>query len=133
VRTSFDPAFNIRFLYLVLFRPIHVSLIVRGDCSSVNVQWRHSRCSAANWSEVAQKVRETGADWASARALLSSYGLRVEPVILDDAERAAELWLRGSGLSLADRLCLALGERLDARIDTVDRAWSLHDKVDVIR
>ena len=27
-------------------------------------------CSAANWCEVAQKVRASGADWALSRALL---------------------------------------------------------------
>src|SRR4051812_12581517 len=54
---------------------------------------------------VAQKVRAAEADWRAARALLVSYGLVVEPVLAADAERAAALWERGSGLSLADRLC----------------------------
>jgi len=32
-------------------------------------------CGAANWSEVAQKVRSAGRDWATAAALLQSYEL----------------------------------------------------------
>ena len=67
---------------------------------------------AANWSEVAQKVRASGADWGIASGLLLSYRLKVEPVSLRDAEAAAGSWKRGSGLSLGDRLCLALARRL---------------------
>ena len=92
-----------------------------------------ARCGAANWAEVAQKIRAAGADWPAARALLASYGLRVEPVVAEDAERAAELWRLGSGLSLADRLCLALGDRLEAGIMTADRAWRGHRGVELIR
>lgn len=44
--------------------------------------------STANWSEVAQRIRAHGRDWSLARALLASYGLRLEPVSVDDAEHA---------------------------------------------
>ena len=91
-------------------------------------------CSAVNWSEVAQKLRAAGADWNAARDILLSYPLTIEPVTAADAEEAAGLWRRGSGLSLADRLCLALGHRLAAdRIVTADRAWAEMDGVQVIR
>ena len=90
-------------------------------------------CGAANWSEVAQKIRRHGRDWELARALLSSYGLDVESVITTDAERAAETWRAGSGLSLADRLCLALGERKDAVVWTADRQWGSDGRVRQIR
>lgn len=80
-------------------------------------------CSAANWSETAQKVMARGRSWSSAKALLATYPLSVEPVLVADAERAAELYGRGNGLSLADRLCLATAERLDAVIWTADTAW----------
>jgi PIN domain nuclease of toxin-antitoxin system len=66
-------------------------------------------CGAANWSEVAQKVRHYGRDWVLARALLLSHGLVIEPVTVDDAERAAGSWQPGQIRSLADRLCLAFG------------------------
>ncbi|CAM3298837.1 type II toxin-antitoxin system VapC family toxin [Occultella aeris] len=83
-----------------------------------------AHCSAVNWSEVAQKVRSAGGDWPVADALLSSYGIQIEPATIADAEAAARSWRRGSGLSLADRFCLALGERLGATVWTADTAWS---------
>ncbi len=82
-----------------------------------------AHCSAANWSEIAQKILAAGGDWQQARALLLNYGLRIEPVTVDDAEWAARRWRPGEGLSLADRLCLALAARLRARILTADAAW----------
>ncbi len=78
---------------------------------------------AANWSEVAQKVRSHGRDWSLARALLASFDVQVEPVTADDAEWAARRWQAGEGLSLGDRLCLALGERRGAEVLTADRSW----------
>jgi ribonuclease VapC len=90
-------------------------------------------CSAANWSEVAQKVAEREQDWRPARALLLSYDLVVEPVVTADAEAAARLWRRGSGLSLGDRLCLATAQRLDAVVWTADTAWGTADPVRQIR
>jgi ribonuclease VapC len=82
-----------------------------------------ARCGAANWAEVAQKVRGAGRDWSLSRALLGSYGVIVESVLESDAEWAAARWHRGEGLSLADRLCLALAHRLDAPALTADSAW----------
>jgi PIN domain nuclease of toxin-antitoxin system len=90
-------------------------------------------CGATNWSEVAQKVAAAGADWPVARATLASYGVTVEPVTETDAELAASLWQRGFGLSIADRLCLALARRSDAIAITADTAWSDHEGVYVIR
>ena len=90
-------------------------------------------CSAANWCEVAQKVRASGADWALSRALLLSYELSVEPVTQADAEQAALLWAARSGLSLADRLCLALTSRLAATAWTADAAWRDFPNVRLIR
>lgn len=88
---------------------------------------------AANWSEVAQKVSAGGADWGVARSLLLSYGLRIEPVFAQDAETAAVLWKRGSGLSLGDRLCLALADRVDMPVLTADRAWGESERIVQIR
>ena len=82
------------------------------------------RCSAANWSEVAQKVVAAGGEWELTAGLLLSYPLDVEPVLRSDAESAARRWVRGSGLSLADRLCLATAERLNATVWTADTAWA---------
>ncbi len=90
-------------------------------------------CGAANWSEVAQKIASHGRDWRLSGALLESYGLWVEPVTRDDGERAASLWSPGSGWSLADRLCMALGDRLDATVWTADRSWGDRSGVRQIR
>lgn len=80
-------------------------------------------CGTANWSEVAQKVLAAERDWELVRALLVSYELELVPVSPADAEWAADRWRRGEGLSLADRLCLALGHRLDCEVLTADRTW----------
>lgn len=88
---------------------------------------------AANWSEIAQKLVAHGRNWDFARGLLISYGLTIEPVTAEDAEVAAQLWRRGTALSLADRLCLAVGERLDAVVITADQAWQGRERVQLIR
>lgn len=90
-------------------------------------------CGAANWSEVAQKIRAHGRNWDLSRALLSSYGVRIEAVTADDAEWAARRWAPGKGLSLAGRLCLALGDRLNAEIWTADKAWGTGGRIHQIR
>ena len=93
----------------------------------------HARCGAANWAEVAQKIRGAGRDWSLSRALLTSYGLVVENVTESDGEWAAARWRRGEGLSLGDRLCLSLAHRLQAPALTADLAWGLDEPVHQIR
>jgi ribonuclease VapC len=88
---------------------------------------------AANWSEVAQKVLAAGRDWDLVKALLLSYGLRIEPVSAADAEWAARRWKRSDGMSLADRLCLALAERADVDVLTADSVWGSEGRVSQIR
>ena len=82
---------------------------------------------AANWSEVLQKVRQHGAPAGVVARLLASFGLTVVEVTRTDAEIAAELWQRGTLLSLADRLCLALGVRANLPVVTADAAWTQID------
>lgn len=79
---------------------------------------------AANWSEVLQKARQHGAPAAIVARLLASFGLSVVDVTAGDAEIAADLWRQGSPLSLADRLCLALGRRMGVPVATADKAWA---------
>lgn len=90
-------------------------------------------CGAANWSEVAQKVLSAERDWDLACALLLSYDVLIEPVTAADAEWAAHRWRSGEGLSLADRLCLALADRLDRDVLTADAAWGTSGRVRQIR
>jgi PIN domain nuclease of toxin-antitoxin system len=72
-------------------------------------------------------------DWQPARDYLRSTGISVEPVTEEDAEAAALLWRAGSGLSLADRLCLSLGRRLGLDTITADRAWGNFPNVTLVR
>lgn len=88
--------------------------------------------SAANWSEVIQKLLSRGVDVSLATNLLFSYGLKVREVSESDAV-AAQLWQPGSNLSLGDRLCLALGKRLNATVLTADKAWGEGDGIEQIR
>lgn len=90
-------------------------------------------CSAANWSEVAQKLTRHSRDWSLAQGLLLGYGLAVTPVTAADAELAATLWRPGGGMSLADRLCLATAERLDAVVWTADTAWGAQGRIRQVR
>ena len=90
-------------------------------------------CSAATWSETAQKVLGRGASWMTAAGLLRDYGLTVESVTTVDAERAAHRWSDAPHLSLGDRLCLALADRLEADVWTADVAWGTSDRVHQIR
>ncbi|HEY5785303.1 MAG TPA: PIN domain-containing protein [Microlunatus sp.] len=90
-------------------------------------------CGAANWSEVAQKVQRRSGDWSLARALLLSYDLTVEPVTAVDGERAAQRWVDRPQLSLGDRLCLALAERLESAAVTADSAWGSSELIRQIR
>ena len=78
---------------------------------------------AANWSEVLQKTRQHGAPAGIVGRLLASFGLTVVEVSPADAEIAADLWRHGTALSLADRLCLALGLRTGLPVATADAAW----------
>ena len=91
--------------------------------------------SSVNWAEVVQKCVARGVDVDGLRSDLGSLGLRVWPFNVDDAEASGRLWTpsRGwsttmaLGLSLGDRACLALGQRLSLPVLTADRAWgSLH-------
>ena len=88
---------------------------------------------AANWSEVLQKARHHGAPAGIVGRLLASFGLSVVDVTAADAELAADLWRHGSALSLADRLCLALGARLGLAVATADAAWTDVDGAPEIR
>jgi len=90
-------------------------------------------CGAANWSEIAQKIRAHGRNWDLSRSLLISYGVQVEAVTAADAEWAARRWAPGEALSLADRLCMGLGDRLDADIWTADEAWGSSGRIRQVR
>ena len=94
---------------------------------------RGGACSSANWSEVAQKIYARDRNWDYASGLLLSFPLTVEPVTILDAELAARKWHPHSELSLGDRLCLALAQRLGGSAWTTDPAWGTDPPVRQIR
>lgn len=93
--------------------------------------------SAANWSEFVQKCLQKGVDTQGMREELEASGLRIVPVTAAQAEIAASLWqkYKAFGLSLGDRLCIALAletqtSKPDGRrkartitLYTTDRIW----------
>ncbi len=82
--------------------------------------------SAVNWSETMQKIAFHGGDPDRQGPLLIVLGVTVQPLTEGDAMRAAKLYpaTRSAGLSLGDRCCLALADRLGVPALTADRAWS---------
>lgn len=85
-----------------------------------------ARMASVNWAEVVQKSLSAGVDVEGMREDLQALGVRVEPFLPEDGERAGRLWLltRQQGLSLGDRACLSLGLRLGLAVLTCDRAWA---------
>jgi len=82
--------------------------------------------NAVNVSEVAAKLAEVGFDAVEIRDGLEAIG--VEVVSCDKELAYVGGLLRPAtkphGLSLGDRLCLALAQRLGAPVLTADRAWA---------
>ncbi len=90
----------------------------------VELELATAAISSLNWSEVLHKSLAHGVQITGLRADMEALGLAIVPFDVDDAEQAARLWTPGSGLSLADRACLALGLRHGVPVLTADRAWA---------
>jgi ribonuclease VapC len=87
---------------------------------------RDSAISAVNLAEVVGFLARNGAAEPDIRQMIDAVELEVVPF---DAELAYAAGLllpatRSAGLSLGDRTCLALANRLGVRALTTDRAWS---------
>jgi len=87
--------------------------------------------SAVNWAEVLSKAAGVGQDPDALAARLTDEGLlgglvEVVPLEAADAPLIARLrpLTRSAGLSLADRACLALAQRLGLEAVTAERAWA---------
>lgn len=94
--------------------------------------------SSVTWSEVVQKSLQRAVDVDGMRQDLEALGLAILPFDADDAEATARLWpiLRGGGLSLGDRACIALAARLRLPVLTADEMWEeleLEIRINVIR
>ena len=81
--------------------------------------------STVNISEVVAKLAERGASREELDAGIGALGVAAVPFIETDAFVAGMLRssTRAAGLSFADRACIALAVRLDARVVTADRGF----------
>jgi len=99
--------------------------------------------SVVNWIEVLSKVADRGDDPQVLVQDLETQGLlgqNLELVAVTQADSLAIAQLRpmtkSIGLSLGDRACIALGQRLGLPILTADRVWaglSLSTEIRLIR
>ena len=82
--------------------------------------------SAVNLSEVVAKLADAGLNEAEIREALGNLGLEVVTFETESAFQAGLLRVqtKALGLSLGDRACLALGQRLKLPILTADRTWT---------
>lgn len=81
----------------------------------------------ANLAEVVGKMVDAELDISRLRELLRTSGVRVEPLLEEDAEIAGALRSidKGRSLSLGDRCCLALTLRSNpAEVLTADQVWA---------
>ena len=99
---------------------------------------RGSLVGRVNWSEVVQKVTARGGDTSQLRQLFGGLGVNIVPFSAEQAERAAALYPEGRayGLSLGDRVCLALGLETGREVYTAEGVWTrlaLDIKITTIR
>ena len=85
--------------------------------------------SAVNLSEVLARLQEFGTPESEAVIAVARLELRIIPFDEPQARIAARLrsTTRRAGLSLGDRACLALGDRLGCPVVTADRIWASLD------
>jgi PIN domain nuclease of toxin-antitoxin system len=79
--------------------------------------------SAVNYAEVLQKAAAHDLRAEQVDGALQALGVTVTPFGRLDARLAASFFRQGSGLSLADRVCLALARSLSSPAYTADRVW----------
>jgi ribonuclease VapC len=102
----------------------------QGAAVVADVIGRGAHMSTVNLAEVLSRAVDRGADPVQLASDLTEAGLlhgaiAIEPFTAEDAAVVARLrsGTRGTGLSLGDRACLALGQRLKATVLTADKAW----------
>ncbi len=91
--------------------------------SVVGAQLTQSAISAVNWAEVVEALRADGLEIDGMRGDLEIVGLSIFPFTPEDADNAATQWDAAQGLSLGDRACLSLAQRLGLPVLTADATW----------
>lgn len=105
-----------------------------GSSAVVDAIAEGATISVVNWAEVLSNVAADGDDPQEVASRLSVNGdevvIGVEALTVADCIQVGRLRpiTKAQGLSLADRVCLVLAERLDVPALTTDREWA---KVDV--
>ena len=79
--------------------------------------------SAVNYAEVLQKADRLSVAAEDIDAQMDALGVTVSPFSRLDARLAASFYRHRSGLSLADRVCLALARSITSPAYTADRLW----------
>lgn len=80
--------------------------------------------SCVNLAEVLQKAEQHGVETEGLEYDLEALGIEFRDFDLAMARPTAKAWLPGSGLSLGDRACLALAERVGGTALTTDGRWA---------
>jgi ribonuclease VapC len=104
----------------------------------VQSQSQGAAVSAVNMVEIVSTVLDRGGTAPAAQHQLARLQIVVVPFDEAQARKAAELrpMTRHLGLSLGDRACLALADKLGAVVLTADRHWGQLDlgiEIEVIR
>jgi ribonuclease VapC len=79
--------------------------------------------SAVNYAEVLQKAGRIGVAAEDIDAQMDILGITVSPFGRLDARLASSFYRHRSGLSLADRVCMALARSVASPAYTADRLW----------
>lgn len=80
--------------------------------------------SSVNLSEVIQKAQQRGVEVDGLEYDLEALGVEFRDFSVAMARPTAELWSRGSGLSLGDRACLVLAMIAGVPAVTADTRWA---------
>ena len=93
-------------LLALLHREAGWDVVARGAATD------NATVSAVNYAEVIQKAAQHGVAPEDVDAALEALGITVSPFGRLDARLAASFYRHRSGLSLGDRVCLALARSL---------------------
>jgi len=113
-------------------------LLSEPGCDRVLSRLEGGYLSTVNLIEVHARMIALGADPTLAWNRVLNFGCKICPLTENQARTAAELLTvtRPYGLSLGDRVCLALAIEHGAKVCTADRAWKsipLPIEIEVIR